>query len=147
MSFHSHTTQRWSERWYIALIVFPIALWAIMTFVSTTVFTIGFLASIGFYFFARKRFHQSGNRIRSKEKAILAAGVAFLVAAALSRSDFVDGGIVVSKDDMFFVAEMTLLALTYGFTMLSIFLPDGIYEAIENRVDDDGRVNTFITGG
>jgi len=147
MSFHSHTSQRWSERWYIALVIFPIALWSIMTFISGTVFTVGFLASIAFYFFARRRFHQSGNRIRSKEKAILAAGIVFLIAVGLSRSDYVDGGIMVSKDDMLFVLEMTLLGFTYILTLLSIFLPEGIYEALENKVDNGGGVNTFITGG
>ncbi len=146
MSFHSHTSQKWSQNWYIALILLPVILYGVLTFVSGTVFVIGFLGTIGFYFFARKRFHQSGNRIRSKEKAILAAGISLLIACALGRSDFVDGGINASVDDWMFVLEMTLLVGTYLFTLLSIFLPDGIYEAIENKVDT-GQANSFIIGG
>lgn len=146
MAFHAHTSVRWSERWFIALIFLPIIIWAMLTFISTTVFTIGFLATILFYFFARKRFHQSGNRVRSKEKAILAAGIALLLSCALSRSDFVDGGITTSANDMLFVLEMTLLVGTYFCTLLSIFLPEGISEAIENKVDS-GQQNSFIIGG
>lgn len=146
MSFHSHTSHRWSQNWYVALILAPVIFWAILTFGTATMFVVGFLAAIGFYLFARKRFHQSGNRIRSKEKAILAAGLCLLVSAGLAHSDYVDNGIIVSANDMLFVVEMTLLAGTYLMTGLSIFLPDGIYEAIENKVDT-GASNSFIIGG
>ncbi len=147
MSFHSHTSHRWSERWYIALFCLPAIFWAVMTFGTNTIFTVALFAAIGFYLFARKRFHQSGNRIRSKEKAILAAGICLLASSMLAHSDYVDNGIAMSADDLLFVIEMTLLVGTYALTFLSAFLPEGIYEALENKVDTGkGNVNTFIGG-
>lgn len=147
MSFHNHTSQRWSQNWYIAFILLPAILWFVLTFVSTTVFWVGLVATIVFYWFARRRFKQTGNQLRSKEKAILMSAISLVGAIVLARYDYTHGGIAVSQNNLWFVVEMTLIAGTYMLVLLSVFLPQGISEAVENSVDSGGgRVSTFISG-